>query len=169
MVKNWNGDWRWRKTTLHHQIIPFPQADSSLGGGSFTLSSSFSECSASDNSASFLQHRSHHLSLPLSLCFWRHGHPPSGSDSSGVTTLRGVECTVMPLNLPLGNLSRGGGLSSGPIQKRPIWKVAKPSPRRSEGCLQNNSLLSAVCFPEESPPQTDNSLQMGTRVWPIGV
>lgn len=127
--------------------------------GSFTLSSSLSKTSNSIFSpASFPT--SYSPSFPLLLKAWT---PPSGSDSSRVTTLCVVERTVMPLNLPMGKQSRGG-LSFRPIQKRPIGKGAKPSLRRSEGCLQNNSLLSAVCFPEESPPQTDNSLQIGARV-----
>lgn len=40
----------------------------------------------------------------------------------------------------------------------------KLSLRRSEDCLQNNSLLSASCFPEESPRRTDNILRTGARV-----
>lgn len=142
--------------------------------GSFTQSSSFPDVWVRDSSTSFPLHRFQLFILTHSLLFWRHRQSPpppptpSGPDSSRVTTLRGVERTVMPLNFPLGNRPCED-LSFRPIQKRPIWKGAKPSLRRSEGCLQNNSLLSAVRFPEESPPQTDNSLQIGARVWPIGV
>lgn len=101
-------------------------------------------------------------SFPLLLKTWT-PPPPQGTVSSGMTCLCGAEHTAMPLNHPLGSQSRGG-LSLGPVQKSPVCKEAKPSLRRSEGCLQNNSLLSAVCFPEESPLQTDNSFQIGARV-----
>lgn len=165
-LKTKNGDWHWRKTPTASSDKSIPTSYFQFRGVThiiiFRMFSKRQQCVFSPTSFP----PSYSPSFRLLLKAWT--PPPKGSDSSGVTTLHGVKRTVMPLNLPQGNQSRGG-LSFGPIQKRPIWKGAKPSPRRSEGCLQNNSLLSAVCFPEESPPQTDNSLQMGARVWPIGV
>lgn len=170
LLKNKNCSWQ-RKKMKNTTRISDNSSSTKLRGiqGSFTQSSSFPDVWVRDSSTSFPAVYSHSFFALLKPQTIPPPPPtPSGPDSSSVTTLRGVERTVMPLNFPLGNRS-SEDLSFRPIQKRPIWKGAKPSLRRSEGCLQNNSLLSAVRFPEESPPQTDNSLQIGARVWPIGV
>lgn len=105
------------------------------------------------NSSSFFpQHR---LPLPASLCFWRHGHtrPPPPTPQQlrqlhRVTTLP-VRCgaysnAIKPL--PGESVTRRFELRAN-TKRGPFEKEPSPAWRRSEGCLQNNSLLSAACFP----------------------
>lgn len=140
--------------------------------GSFTQSSSFPDVWARDSSTSFPAVYSHSffaLLKPQTI-------PPPTTTTTNPLWPWQLQCDHPAWCRAYSNaikLSPGESvkrrLELQANTKRPIWKGAKPSLRRSEGCLQNNSLLSAVRFPEESPPQTDNSLQIGARVWPIGV
>lgn len=98
--------------------------------GSFTQSSSFPDVWARDSSTSFPAVYSHSFFALLKPQTIPPPPPPpptpSGPDSSSVTTLHGVEHTVMPLNFPLGNRS-SEDLSFRPIQRDPFEKEPSPA------------------------------------------